>query len=578
MSVGSKIFTTLFLAAFVAGGVFIGITGIEDAQRRTDQQGWEQVPCEIVSSSVKIDSTSNEPYAPDIRFRYQIGGQSYQSATAIDGGLTTNDYAEAQDVSFKYSTGSAHTAMVNPQDPADAVLEPRSAAESLLFLLFPLAFGGIPLGIIIAIWWPRKSGALDDTKTTAISNQKTSKQLGPKGYLLVGALLLAVGVGIGIPLAVLPIMRTIDATSWVQTPCVVERSAVLTFDGDDGNTYRPDILYRYEHDGQAYRSNRLHLATAGSSSGYDGKREVVNAHPVGYETVCYVDPDRPSRATMNRGFTLAHLLGLIPLPFALGGLAMIVSGTKKMAMPHDWRQNDSGTASTAMGGSAKRKDPVESGPVVLRPRMSRLGKAVGLLLVGLFWNGIVSIFGNQVVQSYLRDDPDYFLTVFLIPFVLVGLLIMAGFVQAAMVVFAPVIEIGLDRRSIPLGGATALRWRVLGRPGRLHGLTITLVGTESAQYRRGTDTITDTNDFYTEHLIGGEYEDADADTDNPLSLPIDNDRGERALMIPADTMHSFDGGNNEVVWKLKVRAWVPRWPDPKDEYELEILPMEVEGG
>ncbi len=38
-------------------------------------------------------------------------------------------------------------------------------------------------------------------------------------------------------------------------------------------------------------------------------------------------------------------------------------------------------------------------------------------------------------------------------------------------------------------------------------------------------------------------------------------------------MHSFNASNNKIVWKLIVRAKVSRWPDPKDEYEITVLPM-----
>ena len=41
----------------------------------------------------------------------------------------------------------------------------------------------------------------------------------------------------------------------------------------------------------------------GSSSGYAGKRRVVNAHPVGSLQTCYVDPDDPAASVINRGFT-----------------------------------------------------------------------------------------------------------------------------------------------------------------------------------------------------------------------------------------------------------------------------------
>ena len=42
--------------------------------------------------------------------------------------------------------------------------------------------------------------------------------------------------------------------------------------------------------------------------------------------------------------------------------------------------------------------------------------------------------------------------------------------------------------------------------------------------------------------------------------------------LPADCMHSFDAGNNRVVWLLKLEVDVDWWPDLEQEYELGVEP------
>jgi hypothetical protein len=37
-------------------------------------------------------------------------------------------------------------------------------------------------------------------------------------------------------------------------------------------------------------------------------------------------------------------------------------------------------------------------------------------------------------------------------------------------------------------------------------------------------------------------------------------------------MHTFEGRNNKVLWRLHVTGGIPRWPDIDDEYPLTILP------
>ena len=41
---------------------------------------------------------------------------------------------------------------------------------------------------------------------------------------------------------------------------------------------------------------------------------------------------------------------------------------------------------------------------------------------------------------------------------------------------------------------------------------------------------------------------------------------------PADTMHSFAGENNKIVWSIKVEGEIPIWPDVNEEFEIKVLP------
>ena len=53
--------------------------------------------------------------------------------------------------------------------------------------------------------------------------------------------------------------------------------------------------------------------------------------------------------------------------------------------------------------------------------------------------------------------------------------------------------------------------------------------------------------------------------------------GEAAVEIPEDTMHTFRGQSNQILWHLTVKGDIPRWPDVDDEWEIEVLPLPVEG-
>jgi hypothetical protein len=106
-------------------------------------------------------------------------------------------------------------------------------------------------------------------------------------------------------------------------------------DSDDGTTYSVDILYRYEVNGREYRSNRYSFM-GGSSSGYDGKAEVVRQYPPGQRATCYVNPGNPTDAVLVRGFTPLMWFGLLPLAFLLaGGFGLVHSASN----PHPWSRH-----------------------------------------------------------------------------------------------------------------------------------------------------------------------------------------------------------------------------------------------
>ena len=53
-------------------------------------------------------------------------------------------------------------------------------------------------------------------------------------------------------------------------------------------------------------------------------------------------------------------------------------------------------------------------------------------------------------------------------------------------------------------------------------------------------------------------------------------RGSGHVRIPDDTMHSFAGDHNRVVWVITLRGEIVRWPDVNEEFEFTVRPRPVE--
>jgi hypothetical protein len=107
-------------------------------------------------------------------------------------------------------------------------------------------------------------------------------------------------------------------------PCVIESSEVRcvrsrSTRGGSPETCAIEVLFRYEFAGHEYRSNRYQLM-GGSSSGRERKAAVVGSLPPGTVTTCFVNPEDPASAVINRGITLDFRWGLLPVSIMAIGL------------------------------------------------------------------------------------------------------------------------------------------------------------------------------------------------------------------------------------------------------------------
>ncbi|OHB63016.1 MAG: hypothetical protein A2Y77_10725 [Planctomycetes bacterium RBG_13_62_9] len=360
------------------------------------------------------------------------------------------------------------------------------------------------------------------------------------------------------PLGVRPIARTLDARSWVPTPCRVLRAEVRSHDSDDGTTYSVYILYQYEFDGRTYPPSDRYDFMGGSSSGYKSKARIVAQYESAANPICYVNPRDPSQAVLKRGFHAKLLLALFPLPFLLIGLLGIVHTIRgKSVAPVPGLPGGPAPIPTCDSRSALR--PGDAGEVVLKPRFSAGVKLAGLVIFAAIWNGIISIFVVDAVGDLRHGGLALLPTLFLLPFVAVGVGLIGFVFYQLLALFNPRPALRLRPASIPLGGSAELQWVFTGRTGLIRRLRVTLRGREEATYRRGTNTVTDKRTFYEMELY---------DTSDWAQVAA----GRVGFVMPHDTMHSFKAQNNKVVWEIEVHGTIERWPDVKESFEIEVAP------
>jgi len=545
-SSSGKGFATIFFGLFFLMGALFVVFILGETWKQLGPWWWPKTDCTVLSSGVVDTGDDKNPYRAEVRYRYEIDGQIHESDRFFSNDGDTASFDRARDRAARYQPGASVTCRVNPDRPRLAVLERRIPWIGFT-ALFPLIFVAIGGAGLYATWRgarPGKEAAVESISQTAVS------KTGHKAVVLFGLLFAIVGGAVFVPVTALPAARFIASMTWEAIPCTVLSSRLRSWSTDDGTSYRADVLYVYRAEGRGWTSNRVD-SFGFANSGRDSARAILDRHPDGTADTCWVDPRDPSRSVLERRLRPMHLLGLIPLVFVIAGGALASYGWKKLRS----RQG---------GHEASIEEAASAGePLVLKPQVGPVGKVLGSLFFALLWNGIVSVFLWQVWKGWEQGRPDWFLTIFLIPFVLVGLLSfgLVGYTLLALANPRPRLTLAPGRPR--LGDGLRLDWGFTGRAGRLEHLHIFLEGREEATYQRGTKTYTDREVFATLDLI---------DTTNHWEIP----RGTAELVIPAETMHSFEGNSNKIVWEIKVAGKIARWPDVDQNFPLGIHPMRTE--
>jgi hypothetical protein len=545
-----KVGLSLFLFVFLAAGLLFEVLILCEFARTMGHRAWKKTPCTVVASEVQERQEGDEPYRFAVQYRYEHEGRTYEGSVYRRGYSGSGGFSKTEELVRKYPAGTSTWCYVNPIRPDEAVLK-RDSMLIGLAIFFPLIFVCVGAGGIYLTWRrqpPEEARPIAPVAATEVRRKGLSRF----GMAAFFGLFAVAGGAMLYPLGILPIAKTIQSRSWVETPCTVLRAGVHDHDSDDGTTYSVYILYQYEFDGQVYKSDRYDFM-GGSSSGYQAKAHVVAAYQSAESPVCYVNPRNPSQAVLKRGLHAKLLLALFPLPFLLigvGGLAYTVRGR---------RPSPAGIPPVEVMGRAGRTRPTEVGRKVLAPVSSAKTKFVAMLLAAVFWNGIISIFVVGAINDWRRGGFTLFPTVFLLPFVAIGLGLVAGAVYQLLAMLNPRPTLELSSGAIPLGGAAELRWSFSGQVRRIREFAIVLHGTEEARYRRGTDTHTDRNTFYEMELCR-------------TSETVEIASGQVGVVIPQETMHSFEAENNKILWSLEVHGDIRRWPDVKESFRINVTP------
>ena len=381
------------------------------------------------------------------------------------------------------------------------------------------------------------------------------------------------GVAIFLFLTVYPLIQIYRASDWIEIPCVVTHSEVEVHPSSEGGpTYSIDIRYRFSFDGEDYEGTRYNFSV-GSSSGRERKAAVVREHPVGSDQICYVDPKNPAESVLSREPGAYLWAGFFGFPFMAVPLFILFIAKRQRARAMESRGMGPSSRRARRKGSAlpipeQRATADARGFVELKRESSRVGKVLVVGNVALVWSGLV----GYMLVDMSRGNPDgipTFSILFSIPFVLVGIGLLAATVYGILTLFNPRTLITLRQKDVRPGDRVEFAWEFLGDANRISALTMKWIGFERATHQVGTDTRTEERRFHEAVCLSIDTESGEGDASE---IPF----GTGVIEVPPDRHPSFQSDHNRIVWALQVRGTVRRWPDIKALFPIVVSPLDHE--
>jgi len=342
--------------------------------------------------------------------------------------------------------------------------------------------------------------------------------------------------------------------------CLVLDSRLGTKQADNITLYRPEIQIEYEVDGETYRNWTYDVRGEYSADEARAEKILAQFRPdPNRRCDCWYDPSDPNTVVLVRSSGWwAWLTLIVPFSFMViggGGLAYLVfswgKSTERRAVlaGRAGSRGGNGHATSGFPCVPSAKNVTDSPGTTLAFRLpteaATAWKLVVTILACLVWNGIVSVFAFGAIGGHLRGEPDWLLTLVLLPFAAVGAglaLFLVRQLLATTGVGPTLVEIS-DQPLRP-GGSYRLFLSQTGRL-RLDSLEVILACDEEATFRHGTNTRTETRRVYEQAVFSSQS--SDVRPAAPFTAKCE-------VELPAGAMHSFKSDHNEVSWKLIVRG------------------------
>jgi hypothetical protein len=371
---------------------------------------------------------------------------------------------------------------------------------------------------------------------------------------------------------------------FVQTSCkVLDKRIGETQDGD-GTLYRPELRIEYEAGGVTYRD--WHYDIHGIyTSGRENAQAVLDRFDLHGEAKknlypCWYDPTNPDVAVLVREYRLwiwwAFAAPISFIAIGAGGLIYTIlhwgkSAEHRAAASRRIQEQDlfgAGIGRRSFPFVPQGVDMTNSPGTRLRFRLpmstSHGWMLFGTLMFCVIWNGVVAVFAAIAVRNHIAGRPDWFLSLFIIPFALVGLGSIVFFIRQFLIAtgVGPTL-IELSDHPLEPGGTYRAFLSQFGRL-TINALRVRLICKEEATYRQGTNTRTETREVFRQELFCRDGFQIQS------GLPFEE---EFDFIVPDGAMHSFKAKHNEINWTLAVEGDLAGWPNYCRTFPVIVRPI-----
>jgi hypothetical protein len=421
-----------------------------------------------------------------------------------------------------------------------------------------------------------------------LMKKRGDRRTGAPGYAILGAILIY-GAALVTGIAMLGyLLWSIVLPEWHVNQTYQETIARVTAKHLGEQTteqaihYRPEVTIRYEVSGKTLETTTYDVLRWYSLS-HTEQQELLDQFTVGETYPVWYDPAQPERAVLVREISWWLWLALL-IPVALilfGTLRMTNELLRRNSSPERLTQKrllvtDSSTTEVIAGQpgveypTLPRDDNITNSPGThlayrLPINISSWVMLAAVFGVTLFWNATWIVFAVVCIRDWTQGNGSWFLTLFLVPFSLAGLVMVGLLVRAAIITLGvgPT-QVEISKHPWRAGGEYEVWFSQSGKLTLKH-FSVELVCEESVTYRQGTDTRTERCIVHRQTLF--ERRDFVIPEATPLAEQV-------VCRLPATAMHSFEAPSNEIQWKIMVRAEIVSWPNFERSFSIVVQPAE----